>query len=314
MTTKDTTIYFSSILSSIKNPEPMTSFDFMILAFAFFANRLQIDFQSAFLGWCSIRIAKMVSKSMNWLSFRRFTNELFGGVCLGFIRSRGRLRPSRKPPETTKKKSRPSLSNRCSFVLAIAILSIAFYSNSNLIRNAISGHNQFNFSGDQEVKAFMKQNEATTSSYDTEMLELQLNSERLLFVNYLFVPARAMSSNPDISTPLEPISNDDANQLPALHSDQLKQIKQFSPFHAVDNQPYLKQNDPIERNNPKPMPGLRTQLINIALLMVVHVEMNMAVVMTVRQKEQEAHLFTMTILWSFLILKASMTFKMGLLL
>ena len=138
MTTKDTTIDFSSILSSIKNPEPMTRFDLTILAFAFFANCLQIDFQSAFLGWCSIRIAKMVSKSMNWLLFRRFTNELFGGVCLGFIRSRGRLRPSRKPPETTKKKSRPSLGNRCSFVLAIAILSIAFYLNSNLIWNAIS--------------------------------------------------------------------------------------------------------------------------------------------------------------------------------
>ena len=169
----------------------------------------------------------MIQIRMLGLDWDLQTDQYLHGVCLGFICSRGRLRPSQKPPETTKKKSSPSLGNQCSFVLAITIFLIAFYLNSNLIRKAIS--------------------------------KLQLNSERLLSVNYLSVPARAMSSNPDISMPLEPSSNDDANQLPTLCSNQLKQIKRsFWRLLSDNNRPYSKQNDPIERNNPKPMPGLRT--------------------------------------------------------
>ena len=51
MNTKYTKALFSSSLkpSSLKNLEPMTNFDFMILVLAFFANCLRIGFDSTFL-------------------------------------------------------------------------------------------------------------------------------------------------------------------------------------------------------------------------------------------------------------------------
>lgn len=134
----------SSIPSLFKNQGPMSSFECITILIAFAAKYLQFDLSFALAVWFSIRMAINWWNSNIWLSIQRFTNELMGEMYRGFIRSRGRLRPIRKPPETTKKKSIPSIGMGCYIALVLAIILIAYYSKAIVLRNAECGNNNIN--------------------------------------------------------------------------------------------------------------------------------------------------------------------------
>jgi hypothetical protein len=138
MATEDTKSSFSR---SIKNLESATSFEFARLLLAFCAKCFNFDVSSTLVLWLCIRLTNNWWNSMKWLSIQRFTNELMGEMYRGFIRSRGRLRPIQKPPETTKKKLIPSIGMRFYVALVLAIISIAFYSKTSILRNVESGKN-----------------------------------------------------------------------------------------------------------------------------------------------------------------------------
>jgi hypothetical protein len=96
----------------------------------------------------------------------------------GFIRSRGRLRQIRKPPETTKKKSIPLIGVGLYIALVLAIISIAYYLKAIVLRNAESGNNDSN-SIARAIRAqeMHKQNAFSTyrnRGYSTAIASLQV--------------------------------------------------------------------------------------------------------------------------------------------